>query len=344
MELCLWDTKVFGNFMPNYQESAKFMEQKKGQNIIYIRQKFDDFELLKETASSWNLEFSQLDSGKFSGELMLLNMPEFQLSFSSFNRQFNQKGATPCGYRTFAIPADKHQSFRWKNHEVNGNNMIIFPESGELDAHSFPGFKAYTISIANDLIEDFINANESTDLVSIKDMGEVLELAPQSMHSIRRQINYMSEQIERNPELINKKAFQQIFTNDFPSLLLNRLINRKPGNKTPSQRIRDISTQKAVEYLNGCKSEMPSVTELCLISGASQRTLEYAFKDKFGFGPKEYMMKLLLNRVRQALKKANHEKVTVQVVAHRHGFLHMGQFSRDYKKLFGELPSETLKQ
>ena len=28
-------------------------------------------------------------------------------------------------------------------------------------------------------------------------------------------------------------------------------------------------------------------------------------------------------------------------VAHRWGFWHMGQFARDYRRLFGELPSET---
>jgi len=31
-------------------------------------------------------------------------------------------------------------------------------------------------------------------------------------------------------------------------------------------------------------------------------------------------------------------------VANRHGFWHMGQFAKDYRKTFGELPSETLKR
>jgi len=29
-------------------------------------------------------------------------------------------------------------------------------------------------------------------------------------------------------------------------------------------------------------------------------------------------------------------------MANRHGFWHMGQFAKDYKNLFGELPSQTL--
>ena len=34
----------------------------------------------------------------------------------------------------------------------------------------------------------------------------------------------------------------------------------------------------------------------------------------------------------------------IRDIANRYGFWHMGQFAADYKKLFGELPSKTLKQ
>ena len=36
-------------------------------------------------------------------------------------------------------------------------------------------------------------------------------------------------------------------------------------------------------------------------------------------------------------------KRTVSEIARQHGFWHMGQFSADYKKIFTELPSKTLK-
>jgi len=32
----------------------------------------------------------------------------------------------------------------------------------------------------------------------------------------------------------------------------------------------------------------------------------------------------------------------VKQVAYAHGFWHLGQFAHDYKRLFGESPSETL--
>jgi AraC family ethanolamine operon transcriptional activator len=48
-----------------------------------------------------------------------------------------------------------------------------------------------------------------------------------------------------------------------------------------------------------------------------------------------------LNGVRRELRST---AATVQDAAARWGFWHLGQFSRDYKRQFGELPSQTLKQ
>jgi AraC-like DNA-binding protein len=49
-----------------------------------------------------------------------------------------------------------------------------------------------------------------------------------------------------------------------------------------------------------------------------------------------------LNGVRRGLRDAE-KGVAVQDVAAHWGFWHLGQFAQDYKRLFGELPSTTLR-
>lgn len=49
-----------------------------------------------------------------------------------------------------------------------------------------------------------------------------------------------------------------------------------------------------------------------------------------------------LNAVRRALKAADSRTETVAAVAVCWGFTHPGEFAADYRRLFGELPSETL--
>ncbi len=52
---------------------------------------------------------------------------------------------------------------------------------------------------------------------------------------------------------------------------------------------------------------------------------------------------LKLNLVYYELQKSDPEQTSVSIVALKWGFVHMGHFSAYYKELFGEYPSETLK-
>jgi len=75
----------------------------------------------------------------------------------------------------------------------------------------------------------------------------------------------------------------------------------------------------------------------------SERTLLYAFKNRFNMSTKAYINTLRLNHVHHALYKQLGDK-PVASIARESGFWHMGQFFKDYKRFFGVLPSETLKK
>ena len=57
---------------------------------------------------------------------------------------------------------------------------------------------------------------------------------------------------------------------------------------------------------------------------------------------KQYLRTLKLNKVRKILKHSGIQNTHTTDIANNYGFWHMGQFAKDYKNLFGELPSETL--
>jgi AraC family ethanolamine operon transcriptional activator len=85
-----------------------------------------------------------------------------------------------------------------------------------------------------------------------------------------------------------------------------------------------------------------TMLEICKLIGVSQRKLNYCFHEVLGISPMKYQRITRLNRIQQELKQAR-DGQNVFDIASRWGFWHMGQFSQDYKRLFGELPSETLR-
>jgi transcriptional regulator GlxA family with amidase domain len=78
--------------------------------------------------------------------------------------------------------------------------------------------------------------------------------------------------------------------------------------------------------------------------GASQKTLELAFRDVLRTTPGKYLVLNRLNQAHHSLAYADKSSTRVIDVAMSLGFSHMGRFAGAYRVLFGELPSQTLER
>jgi AraC family ethanolamine operon transcriptional activator len=113
-------------------------------------------------------------------------------------------------------------------------------------------------------------------------------------------------------------------------------------SELPTLERRKKLVDRACELMLGHTDEPLSILEVCSRVGTSRRKLNYSFQDVLGTTPVKYLRSLRLNGVRRALRQAA-PGVTIQDIASHWGFWHLSQFAQDYKKLFGELPSATLK-
>jgi len=87
-----------------------------------------------------------------------------------------------------------------------------------------------------------------------------------------------------------------------------------------------------------------SIAKLCGTLGVSERYLRKAYQMVHGMPPHQYLRMLKLSRARRALMSARSRSVTVTKIATRLGFRELGRFSVEYRKMFGESPSATLRQ
>ena len=100
---------------------------------------------------------------------------------------------------------------------------------------------------------------------------------------------------------------------------------------------------RAEAWLRQNLAEPPTIADLCQALGASARTLHEAFREHIGTTPKSYLKTLRLEAARHDLLRAA-EGRRVTDVALEWGFLHFGWFSQDYRRQFGESPSQTLQR
>lgn len=116
------------------------------------------------------------------------------------------------------------------------------------------------------------------------------------------------------------------------------------GRGDRTKRAQSLLVKRAEEFALSKSGEPFHVGDLCCAMGVSERTLEYAFKELLGLTPIAFLVRLRLHRVRRALLTARPGSTTVSSAALDGGFWHFGEFSRAYRKCFGELPSETLRR
>jgi transcriptional regulator GlxA family with amidase domain len=84
------------------------------------------------------------------------------------------------------------------------------------------------------------------------------------------------------------------------------------------------------------------IPALCRALAVSERTLRKAFRRIHGLPPCRHLRMLRLSRARRALLSADCKRMTVTEIATCFGFVELGRFSVEYRKVFGESPSQTL--
>lgn len=99
--------------------------------------------------------------------------------------------------------------------------------------------------------------------------------------------------------------------------------------------------RRVEEFMRSNLGEPLMLHDICGIARASERAVEYAFRDVFGVGAKQYLKLLRLNQVRRDLKGPLADALTVKEIAQQRGFWHMGHFTAGYRELFGETPLQT---
>ncbi len=101
---------------------------------------------------------------------------------------------------------------------------------------------------------------------------------------------------------------------------------------------------RAEDYLRANVREPFVLGDCAEAVGCSERMLERHFRAIYGTPPGTWFRCMKLDAARQDLRTAAKGDVHISEIATKWGFLHLGRFSVDYRRLFGEKPSETLRR
>ena len=97
----------------------------------------------------------------------------------------------------------------------------------------------------------------------------------------------------------------------------------------------------AEEYIEASWNRSITIEDLASHTNTSIRSLYAAFKRSRGYSPMTFAKTVRLRHARQLLLEAN-QRTSVSAVAFKCGFGNLGHFASDFRRMFGELPSDVL--
>jgi len=100
----------------------------------------------------------------------------------------------------------------------------------------------------------------------------------------------------------------------------------------------------AVELIHARAHEPLTVSDIARAADLSVRGLQESFQRVLDRTPMQYLREVRLRRAHDDLLRAQPGQVSVADVAARWGFTHMGRFSGEYLRRFGEYPKQTLRR
>ena len=311
-------------------------------SYLLSQNQFHDFDEMADTAASaWDQRYRKIGNGPDYGFAHQLNMPLVQLSHIGWKSGLHIETGTPSESVGIVIQVAGKQRLRMNGRELRADRIALLHAP-----------KAY----------DLLNAEDTTYIVLAIEARRLMRHAEAHWGRLPGRFDSLSEIVTEfhggqraisallreylhlgyeNPEYLNDPAVQDSAVDEMlDAVFLN---SRLPaGQRVPRQRHQ--MARKAARYLKDNIGQEISLRAMCEYTGVSERSLRQGFLECFGVTPNTFVRRARLFRLRDTLKDPANEHSTITANALQLGVAHLGRLSSEYKSLFGELPSETLRR
>lgn len=305
-----------------------------------VRQSAREFELLTVLQAGWDFKPMQLSRCEETSQASLIQAGEVGVTEFRLNVTYDQRLHVRPGFYTFGILRSDCATAWHGSQPIPSNALVVFPREEDMAAISHKGFHGNGIHFSASYLESLAQDLYGVHLVSVLPPIGVFQLPPLLLRSLNETMQSWRD-MERYRDLLGPMALldqqEKLAICVLKGLLSGTRI--EPGRYSKGDR----SFDRALDYIHNHPADSFTAAELCRQADCSQRWLEQCFRKRLGMTPKKYVKHLRLAHVREELLRADtEERPTIIEIAGGQGFWHMGQFAADYRKLYGELPSECL--
>jgi AraC family transcriptional regulator, ethanolamine operon transcriptional activator len=293
----------------------------------------------------WQQEYEQLSSGAFSGSLTEVWFGNIQMFRETTNQVLHQTGRSWDGSRTIGVTLDATGDGLLSGTMLNRDSLFTLGGGEALDFRTPKQLDIIAISTGAAELQEFGRNIWGMDTEARLVTPGVLDHSVDSPRRLSKFLEELLNNIKSRPRMLNYPQIRKVVEQEIFNNLVVAISDAGPRKPAGLATSRKCVVEKAKAYVLEHHDDLVTVTDLCTALNISRRTLQYSFESALDISPVAYLRAIRLNRVRRALKaNAGSPHTTVADIAAHWGFWHLSRFAGNYKQMFGELPSETLRR
>ena len=305
-------------------------------------QKGHRFEDLHAIQYGWDFTVSQLGPSEEESTVSLYQTHHVGYNRFRYSPAYDQRLRSRKGILSFGL-LDPDNPATWAYDQLIPNDAItVFPREEDMKAASPAGFRGNGMHFSENFMANLAEQVYQRPLDLLVPTPGIYAPDPAKLGLLRSELRKWQQLetygAEARPAIISRRE------ESLAMAVIDALVNEsslEENNSTKTERPMAL----ALEVIYSSELENISALKLCQQAGCSQRTLEKCFLKRFGVTPKKYVKCLRLARVHQKLQNFDTSGYnSIIELASIQGFWHMGQFAADYRRIYGELPSTTLKR
>ena len=300
-----------------------------------------DIDEHRQVLQPWDLILRQMSPGRFGGRMEYVQVNGILCYREHWTHRVIGTGQTPGGFFLFGGSSSPGTQIDWCGAEIHPGRLAYGRSSTEVDFVIPDGSEHVALLVPEDLLRHYLG-EEFVEAASLQDCHR-LGCDSRLSYELVRMMHRLIDDFLAQPELLTDERICNAIEWQLLGTLVQVLHDSNRSARRISPRKRRMAFLRAIEYGEALCQPI-AVPELAAAAGVSQRSLELAFRETLNVTPVRYLRWNRMNGAQRDLLAAEAGAASVKGVATDWGLVDMGRFAVEYKHLFGESPSETLRR
>jgi AraC family ethanolamine operon transcriptional activator len=294
----------------------------------------------------WQQRYEQLGCGRFQGVARQLVMADGVLLREQTNRSLREQIRPPQDHLVLAVPLAVEPGSVFAGRPLERESLMVLSSRDEYDLVSAGELDLIGLSVHRDLVARLAPAK--VEWLERAEQAQNLALTPDTATAIRQMLLAVAADGEQRLDALASGGHEAAL---LASTLQHTVVLAMHGDGAEARasaiprraETRQRVVRRAIDFMRSHLADDIGIVEVCRAACASRRTLQYCFEEFMRTTPQAYLRALRLNEARRALKSSTSTAAAITALAGDYGFSSPSHFTRHYKAMFDEVPSQTLK-